>query len=98
MDLVVKQDTVGTLYNGVPSINTTKIITQVFIGNGETVVLGGITRSDRQRLHHQDAVLRRPAVLGAPLPPLDRARRRARALDLHHPDHRGRTTASTVGG
>ena len=47
MDLVVKQDTVGTLYNGVPSINTTKIITQVFIGNGETVVLGGITRSDR---------------------------------------------------
>ena len=47
MDLVVKQDTVGTLYNGVPSINTTKIITQVFVGNGETVVLGGITRTDR---------------------------------------------------
>lgn len=47
MDLVVKQDTVGTLYNGVPSINTTKIITQVFIGNGETVVLGGITRKGR---------------------------------------------------
>ncbi|MYB38588.1 MAG: type IV pilus secretin PilQ [Gammaproteobacteria bacterium] len=47
MDLVVKQDTVGTLYNGVPSINTTKIITQVFIDNGQTVVLGGITRTDR---------------------------------------------------
>lgn len=47
MNLEVKQDTVGTLYDGVPSINTTKIITQVLIDHGETVVLGGITRTDR---------------------------------------------------
>ena len=42
MDLIVSQDTVGELFNGVPSINTNSIDTQVLIENGQTVVLGGI--------------------------------------------------------
>ena len=42
MDLTVKQDTVGAVFNGVPSINTNSIQTQVLVDNGETIVLGGI--------------------------------------------------------
>ncbi len=42
MELEVKQDTVGAVFNGVPSINTNNVKTQVLVNNGETVVLGGI--------------------------------------------------------
>ena len=49
MDLVVKQDTVGRIYQGVPSINTTRIATRVLVDNGETVVLGGIFQTDRHQ-------------------------------------------------
>lgn len=49
MDLVIKQDTVGRIYQGVPSINTTRIATQVLVDNGETVVLGGIFQTDRHQ-------------------------------------------------
>lgn len=42
MELDVKKDSVGTIYNGVPSIQTQNINTQVLVGNGETAVLGGI--------------------------------------------------------
>ena len=42
MELEVKQDTVGAVFNGVPSINTNSVKTQVLVDNGETVVLGGI--------------------------------------------------------
>jgi type IV pilus assembly protein PilQ len=42
MELEVKQDTVGTIFNGVPSIDTNSVKTQVLVNNGETVVLGGI--------------------------------------------------------
>ena len=47
MDLTVKQDTVGRIYHGVPSINTTRITTQVLVDDGQTVVLGGIFQTDR---------------------------------------------------
>jgi type IV pilus assembly protein PilQ len=33
---------VGDVFNGVPSINTNSVKTQVLVNNGETVVLGGI--------------------------------------------------------
>lgn len=46
MQLKVKQDTVGQIFNGVPSINTNEIQTRVLVGNGETVVLGGILQED----------------------------------------------------
>tara|TARA_R110002072_G_scaffold104099_1_gene228402 strand:+ start:15737 stop:17896 length:2160 start_codon:yes stop_codon:yes gene_type:complete len=42
MELEVKQDTVGAVFNGVPSINTNNVKTQVLVDNGETIVLGGI--------------------------------------------------------
>ncbi len=42
MELEVKQDTVGAVFNGVPSINTNNVQTQVLVDNGETIVLGGI--------------------------------------------------------
>jgi type IV pilus assembly protein PilQ len=42
MELDVKKDSVGTVFNGVPSIQTQNINTQVLVGNGETAVLGGI--------------------------------------------------------
>lgn len=42
MELEVKQDTVGAVFNGVPSINTNNVKTQVLVNNGETIVFGGI--------------------------------------------------------
>jgi type IV pilus assembly protein PilQ len=50
MDLVINQDTVGQFIptgNGgsVPSIDTNSLKTQVLVGNGETVVLGGVFKS-----------------------------------------------------
>ncbi|HQR50899.1 MAG TPA: type IV pilus secretin PilQ family protein, partial [Methylophilaceae bacterium] len=42
MDLDVHKDSVGQIYNGVPSINTRQVTTQVQVDNGETAVLGGI--------------------------------------------------------
>ena len=47
MDLKVNQDTIGQVFNGVPSINTNEITTQVLVDNGQTVVLGGIFQTDR---------------------------------------------------
>lgn len=51
MDLVINQDSVGELvstgFGGtVPSINTNAIKTQVLVGNGETVVLGGVFKTE----------------------------------------------------
>lgn len=42
MDLEVKKDKVGVVFNGVPSIDTQRINTQVLVANGETAVLGGV--------------------------------------------------------
>ncbi|OIQ83889.1 type IV pilus biogenesis and competence protein PilQ precursor [mine drainage metagenome] len=42
MELAVHKDSVGSVFNGVPSINTRKVKTEVMVGNGETAVLGGI--------------------------------------------------------
>ncbi|WP_228141635.1 type IV pilus secretin PilQ [Marinobacter sp. X15-166B] len=46
MDLVVNQDSRGQETAGVPSITTNEVTTQLLVGNGETVVLGGIFRSE----------------------------------------------------
>ena len=50
MNLQINQDSIGDLVpsgNGgtVPTIDTTELITQVLVGNGETVVLGGVFRT-----------------------------------------------------
>ena len=51
LDLVVNQDSVGDLVpsgNGglIPTIDTTELMTQVLVGNGETVVLGGVFKNE----------------------------------------------------
>ena len=47
MDLVINQDSLGEFINGefnsqIPIIDTTELITQVLVKNGETIVLGGV--------------------------------------------------------
>ncbi len=51
LDLVVNQDSVGEFVpsgNGglIPTIDTTELTTQVLVGNGETVVLGGVFENE----------------------------------------------------
>jgi len=54
MDLNVNKDSVGRVFNGVPSIDTKEVGTQVLVDNGETLVLGGIY--ERDRLDEEDRV------------------------------------------
>ena len=42
LDLQVHKDSVGEVFEGVPSVNTRAVETRVLVDNGETVVLGGI--------------------------------------------------------
>lgn len=46
MDLKVNQDSVGKLFNNIPSIDTNEVTTSVIVDNGQTVVLGGVFRSE----------------------------------------------------
>jgi type IV pilus assembly protein PilQ len=52
LDLKVNQDSVGELVPSgslggfIPSIDTTQLTTQVLVGNGETVVLGGVFKTE----------------------------------------------------
>jgi type IV pilus assembly protein PilQ len=47
MDLVVTKDSVGEIFNGVPSIDKRELTTQVVVNDGETVVLGGIYETEQ---------------------------------------------------
>jgi type IV pilus assembly protein PilQ len=47
MDLVINNDSVGEIFNQIPSIDTDEISTQVLVDNGETLVLGGIYEEER---------------------------------------------------
>ena len=54
LELEIKQDTVGEIYEtgrggSVPSIDTRELSTSVLVNNGETVVLGGIFQDQRSR-------------------------------------------------
>ncbi len=54
LDLNVKQDTVGEIFEtsrggSVPSIDTRELGTSVLVNNGDTVVLGGIFQDESQR-------------------------------------------------
>jgi len=51
LDLLITQDSVGDLVPTgqgglIPAIDTTELTTQVLVGNGETVVLGGVFRTE----------------------------------------------------
>jgi type IV pilus assembly protein PilQ len=62
MKLTVTQDTVGNIYNGVPSINTKKVDTQVLVDNGGTVVIGGVYTQDES-----DSTLGVPGLADIPV-------------------------------
>ncbi|WP_396588366.1 type IV pilus secretin PilQ [Bermanella sp. R86510] len=46
MDLIINKDSVGEIFNQIPSIDTNELETQVLVNNGETIVLGGIFESE----------------------------------------------------
>ncbi len=47
MDLLVSQDSVGSLISGgEPSIDVTRVETQALVGDGQTLVLGGIFQTE----------------------------------------------------
>ena len=51
LDLAIKQDTVGEIFQGelgaeIPSIDTRELNTTVLVANGDTVVLGGIFQDE----------------------------------------------------
>ena len=49
MDLQINQDSVGELvFDGIPVIDKNEIKTNVIVDNGQTVVLGGVFRSEEQ--------------------------------------------------
>lgn len=48
MDLDVRKESVGTVFAGVPSIDTQNVTTQVLVANGETAVLGGIFEQEER--------------------------------------------------
>ena len=62
MDLKVNQDSVGELTEAGPSIDTNEVTTQVLVENGETIVLGGIFRTEEVR-----AVTKTPFLGDLPL-------------------------------
>ena len=49
MDLIVTQDSIGEDTPNGPAINTNEVATQILVGNGETVVLGGIFESTNSK-------------------------------------------------
>ncbi len=64
MKVVVHNDTVGSIYSGVPSINTNKVETQAVVDNGGTVVIGGIYTQDDTDSKQQIPFLGDIPVLG----------------------------------
>jgi type IV pilus assembly protein PilQ len=69
MDLEVTQDTVGQFVPSatgglVPSIDTRRVITQVLVNDGETVVLGGIYETERRDSEDKVPILGDIPLLG----------------------------------
>lgn len=69
MDLQIKQDTVGEIFEtgrggSVPSIDTREMATNVLVDNGQTVVLGGIFQEERNFTTTRVPVLGDVPVMG----------------------------------
>ena len=69
MDLVVTKDSVGELVSSatggfVPSVDTRSVMTQVLVGDGETVVLGGIIETESREATNKVPVLGDVPALG----------------------------------
>ena len=65
LNLKIHQDSVGDMVNGVPSLETNRVQTQVEVLNGETLVLGGIFREERLVTISKVPVLSEVPLLGA---------------------------------
>ena len=57
MTLKINQDSVGKVFNGVPSIDTNEVKTQVLVDNAQTVVLGGIFKDQTTKATSQTPFL-----------------------------------------
>ncbi|MFL0796172.1 MAG: type IV pilus secretin PilQ [Cellvibrionaceae bacterium] len=66
MDLNISQDSVGAidLASGIPTIDVTQLETQVLVGNGKTVVLGGIFQNETSDQERKVPLLGDIPVLG----------------------------------
>ncbi len=64
LTLKISQDSVGALYDGVPSINTNAIETRVLVRSGETLVLGGVYQNDIKTSVSRTPLLGRVPGLG----------------------------------
>lgn len=64
LDLKIVQDSVAELTDSGPAIDSTKIDTQVLANNGETIVLGGIFKSDLVKSEDKTPLLGDIPVLG----------------------------------
>jgi type IV pilus assembly protein PilQ len=64
LSLNVKQDTVGEIFNNIPSIDTRELSTRVLVENGQTVVLGGIYQEERNYTATKVPVLGDVPIMG----------------------------------
>lgn len=65
MDLEIRNDSAGTVTQGVPSIDTKRVTTQVLIKTGETVVLGGVYQQSNTKSATKVPLLGDIPLLGA---------------------------------
>lgn len=81
LHLKINQDEVGSLsFNGVPSINTQEITTQVYVKNKSTVVLGGIFEQTDSLQHGSVPGLAKVPVLGGLFHHQDKVNNRSQLL------------------
>ncbi len=80
MDLKVNKDSVGEVFQGVPSVNTREVNTQVLVDNGETVVLGGIYEQTRTQQASKVPLLGDLPVVGALFRSTSRVNKKAELL------------------
>ncbi|WP_133012285.1 type II and III secretion system protein [Marinomonas flavescens] len=64
LELTIHQDSVGDLVNGVPSLETNRLKTQVVVNDQETLVLGGIFREARFKITSKVPILGDIPILG----------------------------------
>lgn len=65
MDLIINQDSIGQNTPAGPAIDTNAVETQVLVDNGETVVLGGIFRSEEVKTINKTPFLGDLPLIGA---------------------------------
>lgn len=66
MDLHINQDTLSPrAFNGVPSVLTKEIRTRVLVDNGQTIVLGGIYKQDKNKRFNRVPFFHGVPVLGS---------------------------------